>query len=726
MEHPEVLPGGRNAKQVTNNNTTNNKISKRSNIMNATRFFKQSLMALISLFLVFAISLGANYKTSNSVTGGGTINVTGNVQNTKTGTAGNVDFGPTVNLNGTGTPAQDITATMPASTISFSTLNVWKSASKTVSIDVTVNTALNFGDGTAGNKFQAGTAPSFTFANGTHQLTIGGTSSYDNTNNNGTIDLSAGTTVYNTTGQTVLNTNLAGTGITYGTLTLSGSNAYTLGASTNTAMAVSTLTATNATLTVASPANISTTGNIGTLTSIAATKLLAYTGSANGTITTANNTTGGELRNSGSGTLTITGLSGNAGVINNTSTGTISFANGATNGVGTIEASAGKLDFVSTLNNGTGNVTITGGTTHNFAGAVTNAGATISVTNATATFNAQFVSNGTLTFGSGSTIAYDGGTTYNIASVTYNNLTIGSLGTKTAASGFTVGGNLALNNVLTMTGTLKLTSTIAANVTGTGYVSGAVQRQHAFTLNTNYAFNDSKVLLGFDATAAGDITLTMTPGVSPTNASTASAEYANRKYAYASAAIPGNLNYVRLGYDQTSELIGGLTETQTGVRYYNGSAWSKVSGAGYTRTSDGVNHYVTVAGTQALAASGELGVFNNVWMAKNATPDIASATNWDEGTVPNNTQDAEVSVTGAKVASAGFNPRTLTISGTGSLAVQDGFDMTVGVGSQTGTSLTIGSTASLSIGAGRTVTVNGDLQQDGALNVAATGVITVQ
>ena len=110
MKHPADLPGGRNAKNSVNNNNSNNKISKRSNVMNTTRFFKNSLMAVISLMLIFAVSFAGNYKNKGTLWNNTTtFSVSGNFVNYSGAAGGKVNnpgkmtiTGDYLNSDGTG------------------------------------------------------------------------------------------------------------------------------------------------------------------------------------------------------------------------------------------------------------------------------------------------------------------------------------------------------------------------------------------------------------------------------------------------------------------------------------------------------------------------------------------------------------------------------------------------------------------------------------------------
>ena len=99
MEHPETLPGGRNAKHSVNNNNSNNQISKRSNIMNATTFIRRGLVAALVIFLISAIGFSQGIlKNGSVVRNTGTITYK-EVQNYK-GTAGTIVNSGTFNITG--------------------------------------------------------------------------------------------------------------------------------------------------------------------------------------------------------------------------------------------------------------------------------------------------------------------------------------------------------------------------------------------------------------------------------------------------------------------------------------------------------------------------------------------------------------------------------------------------------------------------------------------------
>ncbi|MGD0038743.1 MAG: hypothetical protein ABSC53_15765 [Bacteroidota bacterium] len=94
MEHPEGLPGGRNAKTDVNNQTSNNKISKRSNVMKHNRLFKIAATIFVALlFVVSATFAQGNVALSGTVDNtGGTIKVKGALSGSTKTINGTVEF----------------------------------------------------------------------------------------------------------------------------------------------------------------------------------------------------------------------------------------------------------------------------------------------------------------------------------------------------------------------------------------------------------------------------------------------------------------------------------------------------------------------------------------------------------------------------------------------------------------------------------------------------------
>jgi hypothetical protein len=391
--------------------------------------------------------------------------------------------------------------------------------------------------------------------------------------------------------------------------------------------------------------------------------------------------------------------------------------------------SIGSFAFRSlTISNGgtktlTGNVTLTGdlavsGGTFDlstYTADRTAAGGTSSVSNGaslriggTNTLPANY---GTRTFGATSTVEYYGAAQNIGTGVTYGNLTVSGTGAKTSAANMTVAGNLTLNqNILQTSGALTMTSTVAANVTGTGEVQGAIRRFHDFTAGQNYRFNRADVYIGTATTSGTDITLSMLPTTDPT--SPATTKYVQRKYSL-TPAVAGNLQTIQLYY-ATGEPQGGVTESKLGLRGYNGSVWSKINYTSQIRTAG--SNLVTYSGlNNSLAGVQELGLYGINFVSSAPNANLSMDGGWDENAQPDANDDALVAHTGVVTGTAAVNVGTLTInagsdlstSGAGTLTVASStaINGTMNV-TTTNTNLgaiTIGSGAQLTVNSGRTL-----------------------
>ena len=375
MKHPADLPGGRNAKQATNNNSTNNKISKRSKIMNATQIITRGFIALLSICLVIGFAFGQNVNLTGS---GGSLNgiytVKGNI-NTGTASAP-YSFTGTVNLSGTGGDQSIGGASGTPVNLTFATLNTTSTSTRTqTSPTVAVTTAISLAGGN--------------YSVGAHTLNISGTSTGTS------LDAGNASSAVNFTGagaQAVLASTYGGT------LGLSGAGAKTLGG--NVIAAIVNHTAASGALTIDN--NLTITGNSASsldAISIAATKTLEYQGTNTLTIST------------------VSSIAGTGVIQQTTAAGTIAFTNAFTNG-GTIQTGTGTLTF-------NGDLTNTGGTV-----ALTLAG--------TANFHADILAVGTMSFGGTSTVNYTSGSAQHVAGVTYVNLNMSGVGVKTALGAVTV------------------------------------------------------------------------------------------------------------------------------------------------------------------------------------------------------------------------------------------------------------------------------------------------
>lgn len=642
-----------------------------------------SVVALVLLGEI-AFAQGGNLILNGDVTNNGLIRVRRDVVNNTTGM---------VTVSGTGVVRLDrnandhlIRSSSGSYPITFSNLSMTQNRPVTAQVDVTVTNGLTIGD--ASNPYINATG----FSIGSTTLTINNSATYW-TGSTAPLVFSGGTVVFNSgSAQTILNTP---SGVTYGTLTLSGAGAKSV--QSGGTVAAATLSQSGGQLSVTENVDVTGTATIADLGAISAGKTFRITNTATAaSITSLSNSGTGTLENAANISLTIGTLASNSGTINQSgASGTIAFTNDITN-AGTITTATGTLDF-----NGTGTQTNTGGT--------------ISVTAAgNAYFAGDIATNpGTLSFAAASTVTYDGAAQNLATGVIYGNLVAGGSAAKTANGNLTVAGNLTLNqNINQTSGALTLTSTTAANVLGTGEVIGAVRRNHNFTSGQNYRFNRADVYIGTATTAGSDITLTMSPATDPTNP--ASTKYVQRRYALTPATM-GNLESIQLHYE-AGELQGGITEAKIGLRAYNGTSWSKVTNPGMTRTSG--SNVMTYSGlNNSLAGMTELGMYGITFVTVANNADISTAAGWDENAVPDATDDATIAHTGVVTGASPVSVATLTVNAGADLTTNNAAGSLTAATSTTvnGTlnvnlananlgAITVGSTGALSVASGRTLT----------------------
>ncbi|MCX7985032.1 MAG: hypothetical protein N3A63_09050 [Bacteroidetes bacterium] len=683
----------------------------------------KSLSAPMMLFLsVIALSIvisdfvfTQDLVLNGNITNNGLIRVRRDVVNNTTSA---------VSVSGTGFVQLDrnvndhlIRSSSGSYPISFTNLRMIQGRPVTAQVDVTVITSLEIG--TATNPYTAGGNG---FDIGSRTLTISGSSSY-HSSSTAALTFNNGTVVFNgTSAQSVLN---RAAGVTYGTLTLSGSGAKTI--QSGGIVTAATLSQTGGALSVTENLYVTGTASVADLGAISAGKIFRLTNTATaGSITSMANTGTGTFENAGSITVTIGTLSSNSGTINQSGSGTIAFTNDITNS-GTITTATGTLDF-----NGTG--------TQN------NAGGTISITGSgNAYFAGDIATNpGTLSFNAASTVTYDGGAQNIAVGVTYGNLVASGSAAKTATGNVTVAGSLTLNqNINQTTGALTLTSTTPTNVSGTGEVVGAVRRNHNFTAGNNYRFNRADVYIATTTTPSSDITLTMTPSTSPT--SPVSPKFVSRKYTIAPTTM-GNLQALQLYY-AVGEPQGGINEAKIGVRSYNGTYWTKITNPGMTRTSG--SGLVTYSGlNNSLASAVELGMFAIDFRTVANNANISTAAGWDENQMPDSEDDATIAHTGVVTGNAPVSVNTLTVNAgadvttnnsagtiTAASTVINGA-MTASLANVTLGAAQVASGGSLTVASGRTmsatslinngsVTINGSGQVTNAISNATGASITV-
>ena len=643
------------------------------------------LTALLAMMLASARVVAQDLVLTGNIVNNGTINVNRNIIN-NAATPVTVGGTGTVALTGNGATQHNIQGN---DSISFNKLDLRGSRIATMQVGVVVWNGLRIGY--AGNAYTAGTTG---FSVGTRRLAIGSTSSYDAAST-AALTFGGGTVrFFGSAAQAILNRSL---GVTYGTLDLTGAGTKTITAGGK--VVAATLTQAGGALTVSESLAVTGTATLAAVNGVAATKSFALTAASTaGSIASYQNAQTGTLQNAGAGTLTITAMTGNSGTINQSGSGATTFSGNIVN-TGTITAGAGTINLQGT-------------------GAQTNTGGTISLTgNSALAVSGDLAANpGTLTFAVTSTVSFTGAAQNLPAGVTYGTLIAGGTGAKTANNNITVASGLTLNQNLSMApGILTMTSTTAANVTGSGEVTGSVRRFHAFTAGQSYLFHRTDVSIGTATTAGTDITLTMSPvtdpsGTLPTN------QYVRRRYAIVPS-VAGALQSVSLHY-AAGELQNGVIESKLGLRRYNGAAWAKVTNAGQIRTAGGGT--VSYTGlNNSLAGFQELGLFRIDFVTSANGANISLAAGWDENTLPDATDDGLINHTGVVTGAVPVSLRTLTINagrdlntaGVSGVTVQDSTmidgTLTVSNADVSTSALRLRGTSGVTIASGRTVSSGG-------------------
>ncbi|HLX12180.1 MAG TPA: hypothetical protein VKS81_05155 [Bacteroidota bacterium] len=370
----------------------------------------------------------------------------------------------------------------------------------------------------------------------------------------------------------------------------------------------------------------------------------------------------GTLQTSGVGNITITGNTVNSATISAAApgSGAITFGTLSSNSVinsGAISGGSGGIVFNAAVTN-TFNIGSPFTGTITFNSTVNNTGGLISdpdgnsllpPNSGSVIFNNDFApgQSGTLVFGAKTTVTYAGNTT-RVDSGVYGNLTLAGSLNKTSTKSFGMAGVLSLGKNLTMgTNTLTMSDTLGSNVTGTGEIDGTVKRTNTLNAGEFYTFNNDSVGLALKHTSSSQLAMNMSPDT--VFGSAPSTRYVNRAYRFAGAAPTDTLSGMSLIYTN-NELVNITTETKLGVRDYNGTSWSKVTGFGYVRSVDTVSNIVDVTNV-----STPLSTVTEFALATTAFTTVASnklwndPTLWDEHTVPGSTDDAEIDHPGISV-----------------------------------------------------------------------------
>jgi fibronectin-binding autotransporter adhesin len=687
------------------------------------------LLVLILCVTAMVFSQNIVITDSASFTGGGTINIKGHIIDSATT---NKTITGTTRLVGS---AQDIGQGGAATvSLTFDTLTTAASGNKNLMVPVTVAGRLGLDSGTVilGGKVlnidgSAAKVAGALTANGAsdtvqYRGTSGTQSIVDATYN--VLNLK------NTVPINLLNP------VTAAVVDHSGSGGLTVNKrfTVNTSAALNTIADATDTLVINgtganSIAAVSTTSPTGEINNASTGALTITAVTANSGVISTNNgalniptltANSGIVKTAGAGGISITNPAVNNGIItDSTGTGAITFAGSLINNSGgrVTSGNGGSLAFSSITNGGT--VSVAGTGTSNFASGVNNSGGTIALSGGSATFNANFIAPGTLSFDSSSHVTYTG-TADTIESTTYGSLVLNNTPTKAARGSFTVADSLRLGstklnmaaNVLTMS-SWKGNNVVNDSL---GEVIGRVRRSNVINPDTYYAFNKDSVGLSVDATiASGDLTINMVPGDTFATPSP-STKYVKRYFGFNGTVGSANLKTLSLVYAQSEVEPTVSNEARLGIRKDISGAWSKVTNpSGYSRNVNPASNVVTLSGlVSPLAGVSEFGIMSSAFITVADNHQWNATGTWDEGTAPTPDDDAEVNNTGITM---GANPGTAA-----SVVINTGKSLTVD------NNLTIGSTldnfGTLSVAGGDSLTL-ASLNHSSSIALANAGTITM-
>ncbi len=389
--------------------------------MNTTRFISRGVMAAVTLLLFAGLAMGQNLNLNGTgQTLGGNWTIKGNINTS--GVSGTImnTFSGTVSLAGTGTAlTQTIAngATSAVQGLAFTNLNAGTQAGSAKAIaqggDVTVNGPFVLNTGAS-----AGAGQSYTV--GVHNLNFVGTTSVTG----GIFSAGSGSAVnyqYGGSSQTILSA------IYGGTLGLSGASTKHVGTGGVQAATVSQAVS-SGDLTVDNPFTI--TGNV-------TTTLQGVNVSS--TLTNSSTSTSGIVQIT---SVTGTGITGTVTTTTTTGVGAIQFlqATALTNS-GTITTDVGTITFAGDVtNSATKSLTVTGAGTMKFAGAVSNSGIFTLASNSTVEYNGT----------SAQTISAPSSGNYSKLTLTGNNTktTYGNLSLNTLTINGTTALDMLTNNTL--------------------------------------------------------------------------------------------------------------------------------------------------------------------------------------------------------------------------------------------------------------------------------------
>lgn len=266
------------------------------------------------------------------------------------------------------------------------------------------------------------------------------------------------------------------------------------------------------------------------------------------------------------------------------SSGTIGIAGTFTPGTNTYTVTGSTINF-----NGTGSQTIPAFTYNALMSSST--GARTLSSSGTIEIEASFTPGANSYTTTGSTVSFAGTAAQSMGAFTYDNLTIGGSGSKTATGNITVNGTLTLDNDFSV-GLNTLTMGASSIMTGTGDVTGNVKRT-SIASGTSYAFGNTATTLTFDV--GGTLPTQVTFNISIGSAPAGKTDAIERTYAISQVGGTGFTSTLRLHYDDAD--LNSNTELQLALWKLEGS-WTDKGRTGSVNTT---SNYVELAGVSSFS-----------------------------------------------------------------------------------------------------------------------------
>jgi hypothetical protein len=396
--------------------------------------------------------------------------------------------------------------------------------------------------------------------------------------------------------------------------------------------------------------------------------------------------------------------------------GNITLGGGITGGQDLTKVGAGTLELGSTAAT-LGGLTIS-------AGSLTSTSNTLSLAG-------DFSNSGTFTHNSG-TVTLNGATQAIGGSsvTTFNSLTLGGSGAKTANIGVNVAGALTVNQPLTMSGATVLTMLNGASqpaFSGLTEIAGTMTWQ-AYNAAA-YTFNNAQTIVTFTgADGARTFTMTPTPDTYPTFSAVLTGHTVKRKFIVSHSGWSTGTATLQLAYLQAEASTLGVTESRLRDFQVDFALGNNLAGV-LTRSTSGpaAFGYLSYGGLPvATPAAGEIGLDDRFGTFRSiASAAWNAATTWDQNDIPSTwdyaivDDDFPVTIPDAYTASA--LKVTINLDATG-LTVGAGASGVLNVGtggltnSSAGTGLTVSPGAIVTITSG-TLTNGGSITNNGTVTV---------